>query len=51
MIEAMTPRASMMNWASAMAMFTAASTLSPAGRPVNPAIRSTSGAHFTSKCG
>ena len=51
MIEAMTPRASMMNWASAMAMFTAVPTLSLGGRRVNPAIRSTSRAHFTSRCG
>jgi hypothetical protein len=51
MIEAMTPRASMMNWASAMAIFTANHTLSLAGRRVNPAILSTSREHFTSRCG
>jgi len=48
MIEAMTPRASMMNWASAMAIFTWDSTLSAAGPGVNPAILSTSGPALTS---
>lgn len=49
MIAAMTPRANMMNWASAMAIFTFSDTLSAPGRGVNPAIRSTSGAHFNSR--
>jgi|GEM_PF-5512987 len=48
MIEAMTPRASMMNWASAMAMFTSILTLPLPERGVNPAILSTSGPALTS---
>ena len=48
MIEAMTPRASMMNWASAMAMFTSDLTLLLPESGVNPAILSTSGSALTS---
>jgi hypothetical protein len=48
MIEAMTPRASMMNWASAMAMFTLNLTLLLPESGVNPAILSTSGSALTS---
>ena len=48
MIEAMTPRASMMNWASAMAMFTSNLTQPLRDRRVNPAILSTSGPALTS---
>jgi hypothetical protein len=48
MIEAMTPRANMMNWASAMAMFTSKLTLPLPERGVNTAILSTSGPALTS---
>ena len=48
MMDAMTPRASMMNWASAMAMFTSNLTLPFPERGVNPAILSTSGPALTS---
>lgn len=48
MIEAMTPRASMINWASAMAIFTSNPTLLLPESGVNPAILSTSGPALTS---
>ncbi len=48
MIEAMTPRASMMNWARAMAIFTSSLTLLLPESGVNPAILSTSGPALTS---
>ena len=43
MCEAMAASASMMNWASAMAIFISAITLTRRRRTVNAAIRSTSG--------
>ena len=43
MCDAMVASASMMNWASAMAIFMPDITLTRGSRRVNPAIRSTSG--------